>query len=141
MKEKQHGEKQRIRGDSKCPINKDGVMVENSKWLDTYLCDPQTPASRVNPLVKHETGNQSLFPNCFFSIFFPSSGISRGHVELQRATRVLSPSQSFKDTQHYSLKSRRNWEKRLVYLAFYTHYSIFRYSFQLSISRCSCLYF
>lgn len=74
MKQKQHGKKQRIRGDSKCPINKDGVMAENSKWLDIYLCGPQTPASRVNQLVKHGTGSQSLFPLCLFSIFFLHPG-------------------------------------------------------------------
>lgn len=74
MKQKQHGEKQRIRGDNKCPINKDGVMAENSKWLDIHICGPQTPASRLNQLVKHGKGSQSLFPLCLFSIFFLHPG-------------------------------------------------------------------
>lgn len=33
------------------------MTAENSKWLDIQLCGPQTPASRVNLLVKHGTGN------------------------------------------------------------------------------------
>lgn len=138
MKGKQHEEKQRIRRDSKCPINKDGMMVENSKWLDIYLCGPQIPASRVNQLVKHRTGSQSL--KLPFLHFFPSSWIFWGSHRAATGRTCPFTIQPFKDIKHYSLKSRRNWEESLVHLAFYTHHYLFR-STQLGISRCSCLCF
>lgn len=40
--------------------------------------------------------------------------MSRVHIQLQWAGHFHSPSQPFKDIEHYSLKSRRNWKGSLL---------------------------